>query len=136
MVFLKEFFKKDDFEKNQQKTTRSMQNFQSCNELSTYNKFFKLGIQLILISWHRDIHGHRLEWCPLVDPILDVGWSPSETPAETLLTWHCQARVTEWLELSEHHLKKKVVLFLKAPIMTAADDKFCDIFLVFDKNKV
>ena len=79
-------------------------------QLLTYNKFFKLGIQLILICRHRDIHGHRLEWCPLIDPILDVGWPPSKTPAETLLTWHCQASVTEWLELSEHHLKKSEVL--------------------------
>ena len=27
-------------------------------------------------------------------------------------------------------------LTLKAPITTAADDKFCDIFPIFDKNKV
>ena len=27
-------------------------------------------------------------------------------------------------------------LTLKAPITTAADDKFCDIFRIFNKNKV
>ena len=30
----------------------------------------------------------------------------------------------------------KLRLTLKAPIMTAADDKFCDIFPSFRKNKV
>ena len=29
-----------------------------------------------------------------------------------------------------------VMLTLKAPITTAADDKFCDIFPIFKKNKV
>ena len=30
----------------------------------------------------------------------------------------------------------EIFLTLKAPITTAADNKFCNNFLVFDKNKV
>ena len=33
-------------------------------------------------------------------------------------------------------IKEKILLTLKAPITTATDDKFCDIFLNFQKNKV
>ena len=46
MVFLKQFFEKDDFEKNQQ-TTKNPENYPSCKEINP------LIVRLILINFGR-----------------------------------------------------------------------------------
>ena len=43
---------------------------------------------------------------------------------------HMYSHAKDW------HYKDHLLLALKAPITTAADDKFCEFFSIFDKNKI